>query len=122
MGIIEINHMGKLVSMNIPVHPRKQVRVNIPVHPSPPVRYKKAQKKPLPKNRSIFTIAGKPRKVMCEKMGKNVQKCPKNEPNCPKSGRFICKKGGKMGKNVHEKSENQAGPIGNVHLARVPIR
>jgi hypothetical protein len=38
-----------------------------------------------------------------------------------KNGKFIRKKGGKMSKNVHEKSEKQAGPIGNVHLARVPI-
>jgi hypothetical protein len=27
-----------------------------------------------------------------------------------------------MSKNEREKLENQAGPIGNVHLARVPIR
>jgi hypothetical protein len=45
----------------------------------------------------------------------------KNEPNCPKNGRFIRKKGVKMSKNEPEQSDNQAGQIGNVHLARVPI-
>jgi hypothetical protein len=50
------------------IPPKKHVPVIIPVHPQ------KAQKKPLPKTRSLFTIAGESREIGCAKMGKNGQK------------------------------------------------